>query len=730
MGDSKQMPPSTFAMAGGGTDDDSGLTASGDEESILSECVRAQVTSQRLTWHYRSRHEALIAFSNEHYYDSKLASFPSPRAGAHQAPVIDFVPVSGEFLRSGKGKEKRTNPAEASAIVQDIEQRFDASPDRYPSVGVVTFNKEQRDLVESMLRDSNDARIGEALDLPADGLFVKNLENVQGDERDAILFSVAFSKNDRGDLPLNFGPLTQAGGERRLNVAITRAREQVVLFCSFDPSELRAEQTQSLGIKHLRDYLRLAQQGRPVALAMRRKAWADAHRDDVAEALRASGLVVTTDIGLSDFRVDLAVASPEDPETDVLAVLLDTPDWNGRLTVHDRDVLPAAVLHDHMGWGGVSRVWLPDWLENRDAVVERVGMAAAQASRQIEEKLLARSAPVGAVDLDLIDLDDEIVANPLVASQTPSRVASAPAIAHHRPDYETRFARFVPWTYRGSGRTDVLDQLPRPAAARIVGSAVGDIVQQEGPIHRTRLVRLAAAEFGLSRVSPDRAKAILRTLDSSYVRPEDSDFAWPAGSDLRTWSEYRWSTQADERDIRRISPVEIANAMRHIAEEGAGIGREALLREALNRFGSRRVTADVQTHLETALQAGIDLDKLVIGANGTVRSLSATMAMPPVVPSAASIPGIERRWEDVLLRTTEAERPLLTALRRLGVPAPEVGAEVGEGVPVAISWPERKVAVSIGLSAADGAELADLGWKVVRPEAPSIVVLFSTPNGR
>jgi hypothetical protein len=276
----------------------------------------------------------------------------------------------------------------------------------------------------------------------------------------------------------------------------------------------------------------------------------------------------------------------------------------------------------------------------------------------------------------------------------------------------------------------VLDQLPRPSAARVVGSAVGDIVQQEGPIRHGRLVRLAAAEFGLSRVSPDRANAILRTLDSTYVRTEDSDFAWPAGMNPRTWSEYRWSTQADERDVRRISPVEIANAMRHIAEETAGIGREALIREALNRFGSRRVTADVQAHLDSALQAGIDLDKLVVGGNGTIRPLSPAAAGAAAPSSSARAPGDDRRWDDLLVHATDLERALLVTLQQLGVPAPELGGEAGEGIPVAISWPDRKVAVSHGLTAADGAELAGLGWRVVRPDAPSIVALLSTPNER
>ncbi|MDQ3359740.1 MAG: AAA domain-containing protein, partial [Actinomycetota bacterium] len=164
-----------------------------------------------------------------------------------------------------------------------------------------------------------------------EGLFIKNLENVQGDERDAILFSTAFSVNERGVLPLNFGPLNRAGGERRLNVAVTRARRQVVLYSSFDPAQLRAEETTSVGIQHLRAYLDLAANGtRSMEEAVRRSGPVDRHREAVAQALRDRGLVVATDVGLSDFRIDLSISLAREPERRVLAVILDGPGWARR----------------------------------------------------------------------------------------------------------------------------------------------------------------------------------------------------------------------------------------------------------------------------------------------------------------------------------------------------------------------------------------------------------------
>src|SRR4029450_12719961 len=167
----------------------------------------------------------------------------------------------------------------------------------------------------------------------------------QGDERDVVFFSTGFSVNASGALPLNFGPLNRVGGERRLTAAIPRARRQVVVFPSFDPEQLRAEETSSVGIKHLRAYLDLAAQGTDVLPRdPRSTSVVDRHRESIAAALRERGLVVRTDVGLSEFRIDLSISRPVDPETPVMAVLLDGPAWERRRTAGDRDGPPGEGL--------------------------------------------------------------------------------------------------------------------------------------------------------------------------------------------------------------------------------------------------------------------------------------------------------------------------------------------------------------------------------------------------
>lgn len=374
-GDSKQMPPTSFAEL---TRDDEDDDRPVNEESILSECVAAHVPRKWLMWHYRSQDESLIAFSNSRYYQGKLSSFPSPISGTTTRPPegfgVSMRRVNGHFLRSiprgGSRKLHRTNPVEAEAIVDEIRDRFDRGFS--PSLGVVTFNVQQRDLIEQRLRELDDPRITASMESD-DGVFVKNLENVQGDERDTILFSVAFSAGENGEVPLTFGPLNRVGGERRLNVAITRARKEVILFTSFEPSALHAERSQSLGLNDLKSYLELADQGlASSSRAHRLQNLPDHHRDAVANALKAAGLVVSTDVGLSEFRLDLVLAKPSSPDHPSVAVMLDGSGWNLRKTAYDRDLLPGKILRSTMHWPHVERIWLPDWLADRNRIVQHL----------------------------------------------------------------------------------------------------------------------------------------------------------------------------------------------------------------------------------------------------------------------------------------------------------------------------------------------------------------------
>lgn len=615
VGDSKQMPPTSFAETSAAVDEDDEYNPDTviDEESILTECVQALVPQQWLSWHYRSQDEELIAFSNVQYYGGKLASFPAPLPPA-SGHGVSLVRVDGHFERAGKGKTLRTNRVEADRIVADIRRRFAVSPDVAPSVGVITFNAPQRDLIENMLRDAGDDRLLRALDEP-DGLFVKNLENVQGDERDTILFSVAFSKNDKGVVPLNFGPLSRPGGERRLNVAITRARREVVLYASFDPSELRAEETFQIGTKHLKEYLELASRGvETITEAGRRQPVIDRHRDDIASALRETGLTVSTDVGLSDFRVDIVIADPEKPEQPLMAVLLDGLEWFGRPTVADRDGLPLDVLANLMHWPAVERVWMPEWLNHKADTIARLRAAVGEAKVRLERP---PAEPVPVVRVEPLKVVAPELQRVATLRGAPVSAPLVPPRARAHPNVQT-YREFV--THR-AGDKSVLDELWYEASQARVISVIRAIIEAEAPIQADRLAKLVAGCFGLGRVNEDRRRSILQLVPREYGRSNGERFYWPAGVDPETWRIVRRPPEGSNRPLDEVSLAEIGNAMVVVTEQAGGIAPDELKRDALNMFGGKRITVTIGSRLDEALQRSLDRGFLRRTATGVLTTV-------------------------------------------------------------------------------------------------------------
>ncbi|RIJ60349.1 DUF3320 domain-containing protein [Clavibacter phaseoli] len=684
VGDSRQMPPTSFAEATVDDDDEDARledVIARDEESILAECTQARVESRWLSWHYRSQDESLIAFSNRRYYDDQLTSFPAPAHGSVDGGIdghgISFRRLDGQFLRSGPARTLRTNMVEAEAIVEEIRLRFAASLDATPSVGIVTFNAQQRTLIESMLRDSGDDRIIEALDSTGDGLFVKNLENVQGDERDTILFSIAFSKNDKGILPLNFGPLTNFGGERRLNVAVTRARRQVILFCSFDPSDLRAEETTSRGIRDLRAYLEVAARGAAASYGSTREATTtDRHREDVAEALRRRGAEVGTDVGLSDFKVDLAVASATRPDEPVLAVLLDGPGWAARRTVADRDALPLEVLASLMKWPAVQRVWLPEWLSDPEAVTGRL-IASLEAAVTDEGDAPALVPSAATTSLDPLPSDEpvragsasgdatahpgdgysedgmprvitessvELVARamPLGAGALPTPVSAESASRRERSEPEDAalvidaaaevavvvaesagggglVLSFQPWTPRIAGTVTTLDTLHEPSSRDAVVAVIDEVMSAEGPVVEERLAKAVASAFGLGKVHASRQRAILDLVPVRYRHAGGHGVLWPVGVDPMSWRAFRKPEGDASRPLELVPAAEISNAMAFVAT-AEWLDLESLMRKTLACFGGKRLTSSIVERLGQSLEACVRDGRLEADASRRVRS--------------------------------------------------------------------------------------------------------------
>lgn len=652
VGDSKQMPPTSFGGSSFDAENDDDVMAIADEESILSECVQARVPRQWLSWHYRSQDESLIAFSNQHYYEGKLSSFPAPRNNAlsinSASYGVSFVRVNGKFHRSGESSILRTNPVEAQAIVDEVRKRFAASPEQRPSIGIVTFNVQQRNYIEGLIRDLGDANMTEALDLDDDGLFVKNLENVQGDERDVILFSTAFSVNDSGKLPLNFGPLNNTGGERRLNVAITRARKQVLVFCSFDPEDLRSENSNSIGIKHLRAYLDLAAQGTRILKRSVMDGFApDRYRDQIALMLEERGYVVEKNLGLSDFKIDLAISTSDRPDEPLTAVLLDNEAWAERRTVGDRDGLPEQVLRNVLGWQSIARIWLPAWLQDSKSVLDRLAQVTEEASSkraELEESSLtlqnlspiltgassqenelseATNADEGLLDrktnaipeennfllggtgIQLTD-DSVVQTNESLDNVEPAGYKTNVQVPYEdnmRKSDDSKPRRHVAWVHREIGSTAELDDLHHREARVKATDLLSEISAVEWPVTSRRLSKIANGAFGMGKVSATREKTMLKYLDKATYTIDREGFVWPVTIDKQNWTGYRVEFSANGLALTDISPREISNAMCSLVRQHGTCSIDDLKRQAMLIFGYKRLT----TGLSQWLHKGIDL---------------------------------------------------------------------------------------------------------------------------
>lgn len=664
-GDSQQLPPTSFAeMSREEEFSDEGLC---DEESVLGECVADHVPRHWLSWHYRSQVESLIAFSNQAYYEGRLSSFPSALPAVRQDGQggygVQLRRVDGTFHRHVGGdvnrRMLRTNPIEARAVVDEIRARQEAAGSRAPSIGVVTFNGQQRELIETMLRELDDPSITASLDA-SDGLFVKNLENVQGDERDTILFSLGFSADEKGNVPLNFGPLNKEGGERRLNVAITRARRQVILFCSFDPVDLHVERSESVGLGHLREYLDMAASG---AQSITTKAGAahitDRHRDEIAAALRARGLSVTTDVGLSDFRIDLVLASPQQPGRPLVAVLLDGVHWGHRRTVFDRDSLPEQVLGAMMGWPAVERVWMPEWINDPGAVVNRLVQSVDSAARVEEPVPDTQAASTDTVSTeDSASIEDsggqpggpavpancvgtvpeavgtasgsgegELVAFPgqaagvdgtdavlelkqvASAAGAPDAVAPTTAPAAGNTAWRTfrdlgATSEFTPWPVRVVGGQEALDQASTDGGVlALVTEVAKEICASEFPIEERRFHYLVCRAFGFTRMQGSREEQVMALLRGAPFVTDPTGFVWPTDANPAELTGYRWNC-LDHIQLDEIHPTELRNLVGDVMRSlPSDTGEEDLLRAVFERLGAgrHRLTKSVREKLTAVL---------------------------------------------------------------------------------------------------------------------------------
>lgn len=367
VGDPKQLSPSSFFAKKSG-DDGYSDDFEEDMESILDECLAANIPCMNLNWHYRSRCESLITFSNHKYYGGKLITFPNndTRGMSVHYHAVDSIYKEGQ---------NRINRGEAEAIVENIVTKL-RQPSFNKSIGIVTFNMDQQKLISDLFevaRSQYPEIEPHFAEDKFDSVFVKNLESVQGDERDLIYFSITFGRDAAGKLSMNFGPMNQAGGTRRLNVAVTRAKEEMHVFASLKPEQIDLSRTGAEGIRDLKHFLEYAQRGISAlteAIGAPGGFFDSPFEQAVAERLHAKGWVTHSQVGVSGFRIDLGVINPDAPGQYLSAVECDGASYHSSATARDRDFLREQVLRG-LGWE-VIRIWSTDWWIDSLSALEHV----------------------------------------------------------------------------------------------------------------------------------------------------------------------------------------------------------------------------------------------------------------------------------------------------------------------------------------------------------------------
>ncbi|MBR2313832.1 MAG: DUF4011 domain-containing protein [Akkermansia sp.] len=583
VGDPRQMPPTSFFSRSKDTEeeyDDS--TTEKDMESILDECLACNIPALNLNWHYRSKSESLIAYSNNQYYEQKLTTFPAPRT---QDNAVHYHHLNGIYE---PGSSKRINQAEAAALVAHVLNTLRAPDFRYTeasSIGIVTFNTQQQTLIEDLLeaeRARDESLEPYFAENNPEAVFVKNLENVQGDERGVIYFSTTFGRDAKGRMSMNFGPLNLMGGERRLNVAITRARTAMHVFTSMMPEDIDLSRTRARGAADLRGFLDFARRGASAYLELQQGIRLPEKNSLIARLaadLSARGWKCHTNVGVSDYRIDIAVEHPESPETALAGIATDGYSYAAANTARDRDVLRHSVLH-MLGWR-LLRVWGIDWWRNPQGCVESLDSAL---------KAFVEAGPVPAPELPLLTA-------PLAAAET-----SAGIIEETPPAPETQ-KPLEGEPYRETTLTTTLPPLFEMSESSL-RPYITRLVMDEGPIKESFLM----ARLRNHSLTPALSPSLRNRLHEIISRQLDcGDFSCrlEGGSRVlyasgapnvmpRTKGPRNWDDVPDS-ELRAISTLVLAH-LKCIS------GCDDHLKGIASYLGINRLTKPLRDHLSSLLQ--------------------------------------------------------------------------------------------------------------------------------
>ncbi|MFC4666175.1 DUF4011 domain-containing protein [Falsiporphyromonas endometrii] len=579
VGDPKQMPPTSFFSASQVDEEEAHMD---DLESILDDCIALSMPSKYLSWHYRSKHESLIAFSNTQYYDGRLITFPSVD---DQVTKVTLRKIDGVY---DKGKT-RSNKAEAEAIVEEVKRRLsDPTLSKY-SIGVVSFSKVQQNLIEDILCDelAKDANLEKLAYECEEPIFVKNLENVQGDERDVILFSIGYGPDKYGKVSMNFGPLNNEGGERRLNVAVSRSRYEMVVFSTLRSEQIDLKKTNALGVEGLKKFLEFAEKGSvPIPSNIVKKSTLSGISQEIAKALESQGYKVNINIGLSKFKIDIAVINPDDPTKYILGILCDGNNYFETKTVRDREVVQPSVLK-MLQWN-LMHIWSLDWFMRRDEVLNSI----TKRIDDIKNNRLPQQDNI--IKSNIPKLNTSSIKKEEIATNEEEELVSPLCKKYVFADSDNRYycedIDLLYDYYHEELKKDLLN-----------------IITLEQPITNGLLYKRVVKNWGMSRVSnrlQELVDNLLVELEIHKTSNGKNGFVcWKDKISSEEYEEYRIDS---ERDIQEIPYTEIANAMKDVLRQQIAMDKEDLKRVTAQQLGFARKGNNIDQATEFALSKLIE----------------------------------------------------------------------------------------------------------------------------
>ncbi len=569
VGDTRQLPPTSFFDSlTKEMEDEENVTA--DMESILGMCDAQGAPQRMLRWHYRSRHESLISLSNHQFYENRLVVFPSPGARHHMGLVFHHL----EDTTYDRGKT-RTNPKEAEIVAEAVMEHARQHPKL--SLGVVAFSTAQRQAIQDALeikRRKNPELETFFKTHSNEPFFVKNLENVQGDERDVMFISIGYGRTEEGYVSMSFGPLNNDGGEKRLNVLITRAKLRCEVFTNITAQDLDTSRTKSYGIGALKSFLHFAQHGQldvPTETGLPAES---PFEEAVAAQLTRLGYKVHRQVGSKGFYLDLAIADPEHPGRYVLGIECDGAAYHSARSARDRDRLRQQVL-EAMGWK-IHRIWSTDWFRNPERELKRVVEAINKAWKaSLQEDEADEETPV---ETSLLREEVEIGTGKL----PPYQVAELPQEISSQEVHLHPVSKMAHW--------------------------VELVVQTESPVHFDELAKRMVEAAGITRVGPrirEHIKLATRFAEGSGRIVQKGDFLWRTDR-LQPALRDRLALPASSRKLKYIAPEEISAVVQKVVRDAIAIHPEAAFPLVARLLGFSRVTEDMRQDILQIVQAAIN----------------------------------------------------------------------------------------------------------------------------